>query len=213
VIGDLRGAQPVTPEGLGLLELRERAVVRRGWITVPRQRDERRRARIELGASVHAGLGNAEAEAAGECEREAGARDLESVVPVALVAPLPLDPAVVEQRHAVQRHLDPAALARGDAKEGAPSRVVARCPPVFLSARGVGRTDDQQVEHREPTRWCVPARLRDQRAGQVSALMRDADVGRPEGEGSRRPIEQGAEHARRVGSRETEPFDGAIGCQ
>ena len=48
------------------------------------------------------------------------------------------------------------------------------------------------------------------RAGNVPAVMGDRSVGGPEPERPGRTVEQGAEHAGRVGTGEAEPFDGSV---
>ena len=205
--------QPVLPVVRGPQQPLARLLVgERGRVIGPGQGAE-----VDL-AFLHPGPGHGpaalepEPHVGGQGQRDPGgpagrAADALGVPPVA-VGPGPLVAAVVEDRLALERDLDLA----GDAADGAQQHMVG----VVVGGRpavGVGQLalvvpgpHHQRVAHHQPPGRGGPAGLQHHRPGQVPAGGRDVDPFRAEAEPAGRPVQDRAEHARRVHPGQAHPL-------
>ena len=144
-------------------------------------------------------------------DREAGARRVGGLAPVAAHDPLGRDAAVVEQRLADQLHLDPAVDALDRSHQHVLGVVVGgwpgvRCDGVLMAARA----HRQGIAHDHPAVRCLPGgdqHIRTRLVGAGGGVL-DAERAKPEGSGA--AVDQAAEHALAVEAGDAQPVDRTV---
>ena len=132
--------------------------------------------------------------------------------PPSTMRPLRGDAAVVEDRLADELDLDRAREALNGANEHVVGVVVGRRPRVRRDlVLVVPRPHGQGVSDDDPAGRRLPGRGEDVRPGLVHDRRRMVDAEGPEPKRAGPPVEQAAEHARRVERGNAEPVDGPVG--
>ncbi len=182
----------------------------------PGQRDEVLVALDHPGPCVQPGALDPRPEVGGQPQGDVDALGAgqHRAVPLALVAPLRLDPAVVEHRLAGHRQVDRAAHTLHRAQQAVLGVEVGGRPAVRAGPLldVVPRPHGQGVPHDEPPGAGLPGRLQHQAAGQVPPRGRHHLVVRADPERAGTAVEQRGEDARRVRARQAHPLDRAAGC-
>jgi hypothetical protein len=215
MVGNVGHAQPVAPEVDGSVQRLDGLLqAGRGLRVPPGQDHECRLALAERGPAVATGTKHAELDAARQVKPDIpfvrGNRH--GGVLVTVVVPRAASGPVVEQRNAVRHDLDPATDAGRDPDQRADSAEIGRSP-VVIHPPGLpfGRADGQEVLHDHPSRGGLPGGLQHHRPRDVPAMLWHLGVARTDPEGASGTVQQRPEHARRVGARQAQPLDGAVG--
>ena len=197
------------------MELVERGVLGLRCVVTPSKGDERGLARFERLASVAAGTDRSETHAADQLQREIALPDGELVV-------------AGRRRSSTRRRC--ARSRTAGCSRPRPRRVRAKQfamrsnVPCAESSPGtrryalpplprIGRSDDEEIPHRQPAGRRVPRRLQDVGARHIPALVGHHGGRGTEPERTRGPVEQGTEQARRIGPREAQPLHRSVSAQ
>ena len=215
MVGKGAGGKPVPPvrDRVRQLRLGLGDGFRDGF--APRHGHERGLAGIEGGAPIAPSPCHSETEAGGH--REGGVTHWwvhgHGPVAVAVIVPLPRHRAVLEQRDRVNHDLDPTLDAGGQAEERAGGGVVTwGAAVVGAPVTILHRPDDEQVLDEQPAGRRVPGRLQHHRPGQVAALVGYVRIAGTEAKEPGGAVEDGSEHAGRVGPGQAQPFHRAVRC-
>ena len=211
MIGEVPLVQPSPPEVRGPAHARGRVLIGERRVAVgPRESDE---FAITL---LH--LVECERRAPLEPHAHAGRQAQDGIVLAAVrhglavararVLPCSVVPAVVEHRLAVHLNVDATVDAAELPHQHVLGDVVGRGTTVGPDAAIVApRPHDQRVAHHQPAGARVPRGLEDVGAGDVATPRRSEELGRAQAERAGASIQDRAEHARSVRSRQTKPLD------
>ena len=182
----------------------------RRCVLAPGQGDEPPFAGLDERASRGRRALEADVEVAGQAKLEvrSGPCGDRVVVAGSRVAPFRGSPSVVEHRRAVHANLDLAINAAHRAEQHMVGVVVRRRPAMRRRALSLVMpvSDQQAITDDQPAAGRPPARLEQQRSGNVPAGGRYLDARGADPEGAGVAIERGAEHTRRVHPGQAHPL-------
>ena len=177
----------------------------------PREGTERAVARQQGVPRPDAVAFNAERQIGHEADRLVGTSRIGHMTAAVNQCPLGFGASVVEGGLADEFNLDAAFEALDRAHQHMVAVVVGRRPGVGSDrVLAIGRAHRQRVTDDDPAPRGPPGGHEHVRPGFVVARGRMRDSERPEPKGARLPIEQAAEHARRVETWHAEPVDRAV---
>ena len=214
MVRDSRGAQPVAPEARGRLQPEARFVValRRGQVLGPGEGAKRPVARLKHVTCPDPLSLDPEREVGLETKLLPGAARVGGVPAAVHCNPLRGNPAVVEDRLADQLDLDVSVETFHGPDQHVIGVVVGRRSRVRRDrVLVVPRPHRQGFADEDPARGRLPGRHEHVRAGLVGPCGRVRDPERAEPEEACLPVEEAAEHARRVERGNAEPVDRAVG--
>src|SRR5919108_3504774 len=210
MVGERSPLQPAPPVLRGGRRLLVGLLERLGRPTAPRERGVDALALAERGSRVRAGAGEPESGVGGEDEvlLQRVRSHARTPVAVAVIAPGSGRAAVVEQRQAVEDRHRLSVDAGRDPQEHLPGdEVTRRAAMVRRALISFPVADHEAVMYDHPAGRRPPGRLEHHASREVAALGRDGRAVGQEPEHARAAVEQCAEDAGGVGTRQAEPLD------